>query len=106
MVPNNIETFEEFLAKSFGDGVYSQELRLSREEAGYVLTKYPKARLKKSVTAATSDEKIWYEINLPTPISVAEKSVNENEFAAIQTENLRLKQELERVKRSLANVDK
>jgi len=98
MIPNKVERFEEFLSKSFGEGVYSRELRLSKEEVGYIQKVYPKASLKKCLTTEASDGKCWYEMNLPTPIA------NPNGLTAIQNENLQLKQEIERMKRSLADV--
>ncbi|MGZ4161497.1 MAG: hypothetical protein ACXVNF_12000 [Neobacillus sp.] len=104
MIPNQSETFEEFLSKSFADGVYSRELRLSKEEARFVQKKYPKASVKRYVTADALNEKSWYEINLPTPMTMVGKSVNQKDLAAIQDENQHLKQELERVKKSLTKV--
>jgi hypothetical protein len=104
MMLNKIEKFEEFLSKTFGEGNFSRELRLSKEEAGYVQKRYPKASMKKCVTTEVSGGKCWYEINLLTPITMMERSVNPSGFAAIQNENLMLKQELERMKRSLADV--
>ena len=90
------ETFEEFLLKSFGDGVYSRELRLSKEEARVVLGKFPQATVKKHTQAEGSDGKCWYEIHLPAP--------TQNVQHDLHSENQRLKQEVERLKKSLADV--
>jgi hypothetical protein len=99
-----VEKFEEFLEESFGEGVYSRELRLSKEEMEYVRVKYPKARMSKCLTTESTDGKCWVDINLLTPIDLVVKSENPNGLAAIQTENMRLKQELERIKKSLGDV--
>jgi hypothetical protein len=96
-----VEKFEEFLEESFGEGVYSRELRLSKEEMEYVRVKYPKARMSKCLTTESTDGKCWVDINLLTSISLVETP---NGLTAIQTENIRLKQELERIKKSLADV--
>jgi hypothetical protein len=94
MNPNHLETFEEFLTSSFAHDVYSRELRLSQEEASYILKKYHKASLKRCLTPESSDGKCWYEMNLLPPIT-------ENDLEA---ENFLLKKELEELKRSLEPV--
>jgi hypothetical protein len=95
MIPNHLETFEEFLTKSFAHGVYFRELRLSQEEAGYVVKKYPEASLKKCLTSASSDGKCWYEVNLLPPITASND---------LEKENLRLKKELEEFKKLLVPI--
>lgn len=92
------ETFEEFLADSFVNDVYFRELRLTEEEADYVLKKYPKAGVKKSSTEVAADGKCWYEVNLlPSNPPVSEQ-------ASLAAENQRLKEELEALKKSLSPV--
>jgi len=95
MIPNHFETFEEFLKRSFAHGVYFRELRLSREEVGYVRKKYPKASLKKCQITASLDGKCWYEVNLLPPVTASND---------LKKENLRLKKELEELKRSLVPI--
>lgn len=90
------ETFEEFLVRSFGEGVISRELRLSKEEAQVVLGKFPKAAVKKQAATEGSDGKCWYEIHLPVPTNNVQHD--------LQSENQRLKQEVEKLKKSLADV--
>lgn len=85
------ETFEEFLKNSFANDVYFRELRLSQEEADYVLKKYPKASLKKC-SAESSDGKCWYEVNL------LPSTMTSNEPETLESENQRLKEELEALK--------
>jgi hypothetical protein len=95
MIPNHYETFEQFLRNSFAHGVYFRELRLSREEAGYVQKIYPKVSLKKCLTPETSDGKCWYEVNLLPPVTTS------NDF---KNENLRLKKELDDLKKLLVPI--
>jgi hypothetical protein len=95
MIPNHLENFGEFLKTSFAHGVFSRELRLSLEEAGYVQKKYPKASLKKCMTSEASDEKCWYEVNLLPPVTVPYD---------MEKENLRLKTELEELKKLLVPI--
>ena len=93
-----IETFDDFLAKSFANDVYFRELRLSREEADYVLKKYPKASVKKCETAESPDGKCWYEVNL------IPSNTTGNDLKTLENENQRLKEELEALKKSIAPV--
>lgn len=97
MIPKK-ETFDEFLTNSFANDVYFRELRLSREEADYVLIKYPKASLKKCPTAESPDGKCWYEVNLiPSNTTV-------DDLKTLEDENQRLKAELEALKKSISSV--
>lgn len=104
MMPNKVEKFEDFLLQSFGDGIYSRELRLSKEEKVYVQKKYPNASMKKCLSMEASDGKCWYEINLLPPISFMKSSLNSNELAAVQQENNQLKRELESLKKTVAKM--
>jgi hypothetical protein len=92
------ETFDEFLANSFANDVYFRELRLSPEEADYVLIKYPKASVKKCQTEESPDGKCWYEVNLIP----SNQTVNDRE--TLEDENKRLKEELEALKKSITPV--
>jgi hypothetical protein len=85
-----LQAIEEFLVQSFGEGIFSRELRLSKEEAGFVQKKYPMAKLKKHTATEAPDGKCWYEIQLKSPAQVIQTD--------LQQENLRLKRELERIK--------
>lgn len=98
MILNQLEKFEEFLVNSFGDGMYTRELRLSNEEVEYVQKNYPKLNVKKCFATEASDGKCWYEVSLSTPIEKAEKS------SELHLENLRLKLEVERLKNSLTKL--
>ncbi|USK55428.1 hypothetical protein LIS82_02420 [Cytobacillus solani] len=98
---NEVERFEEFLSESFGDGVHIRELRLSNEETEYIKKTYPKAIFNKSFQKETLDEKNWYKVTLLPPT----KKDNQDEITAIQQENLRLKQEIEVLRRTM-KVDK
>jgi len=104
LISTKVESFEDFLSSSFGDGVYSRELRLSKEELAYVQKKYPRASVKKCSSTEVSDDKSWYEIDFLPPIATIDKPVNSNGIAAVQNENEQLKQELERLKKSLSDV--
>jgi hypothetical protein len=104
LIPNKVESFEEFLSSSFEDGVFSRELRLSKEEVTYVQKKYPKASVNKCPGTESSDGKSWYEIHLLPPIATMDNPMNSNGLAAIQNENQQLKQELELLKKSLKDV--
>ncbi|CRK82533.1 hypothetical protein [Neobacillus massiliamazoniensis] len=101
MILNQLEKFEEFLVNSFGDGMYTRELRLSNEEVEFVQKKYPKLNVKKCFATEASDGKCWYEVSLSTPIEKVEKSSKSSE---LHLENLRLKLELERLKNSLTKL--
>ncbi|MEK5444410.1 MULTISPECIES: hypothetical protein [Fredinandcohnia] len=98
MIPKE-ETFDEFLTNSFANDVYFRELRLSQEEADYVLKKFPKASMKKCDTTESPDGKCWYEVNL-LPL---EKTTS-NDSQDLESENQRLKEELEALKRSLSPI--
>ncbi|MBS4192653.1 hypothetical protein KHA94_21160 [Bacillus sp. FJAT-49705] len=95
------EKFKEFLAESFDQGVNIRELRLSTEEMEYIKRVYPKASLNKSIPKEASEGKIWYKVSLLPPETDID-SINDARLAAIQKENVQLKQELEALKRSMA----
>ena len=98
MKVNEVEKFREFLRESFGDGVNIRELRLSDEEKEYIKRIYPKASLNKSIPTGAPDGKRWYKVSLLPSKNDRELQVSDH-LAAIQQENLQLKQELERLKR-------
>lgn len=64
MTPKQVEKLEKFLTESFGEGIYTRELRLSYEEMEYLKKLYPKASVEKSSLKESSDEKLWWEVNL------------------------------------------
>lgn len=101
MSPSQVELFEDFLSRSFGEGVYSREIRLSSEELEYVRKKYPHASLKKCLGEATDNGKGWYEVNLTGSTAATAPLLHTDDLAAIQQENLRLKVELEKLKKTL-----
>lgn len=101
MALKKVGKFEGFLSESFEDDIFVRELRLSDEEVEYVKEKYPRALLKKCQTDQNSDGKAWYEINLLSPIDDREESLNSQDIADIKEENIRLKKELERVKKTV-----
>ncbi|OIK09675.1 hypothetical protein BIV60_23280 [Bacillus sp. MUM 116] len=94
----NQEKFEDFLARSFADGINYRELRLSQDEVLLVKKRYPRANVKECQTMESIDGKVWYEINLLFPIA----SKDETELEAVQRENRKLRQELEVLKRTVA----
>ncbi|KAB2329962.1 hypothetical protein F7731_21095 [Cytobacillus depressus] len=96
------EKFKRFLEESFGDGVNIRELRLSTEETEYIKRIYPKASLNKSIPKEAPDGKIWYKVSLQPPSKNLE-SQNTEDLATVQAENIKLKIELERLKRDMAN---
>lgn len=61
---NQRENFEKFLLDSFGDGVFSRELRLSSEELSYLKELYPKASVTTSTNGKSKDGKEWYIVNI------------------------------------------
>ncbi|MFE8698485.1 hypothetical protein ACFYKT_19495 [Cytobacillus sp. FJAT-53684] len=94
---NEVEKFEEFLSESFGDGVHIRELRLSNEETEYIKKIYPKAIFNKSFQKKTTDGKSWYKVTLLPPTKID----NQDEMIAIKQENLKLKQEIEVLRRTM-----
>ncbi|WP_066295169.1 hypothetical protein [Bacillus sp. FJAT-29937] len=104
MKMNEAEKFRKFLKESFGDGVNIRELRLSDEETEYIKRIYPKASLNKSIPTEAPDGKRWYKVSLQPPKNGRELFVNDH-LAAIQQENLQLKQELERLKRDKSRAE-
>lgn len=104
MSPSKVEIFKDFLSKSFGEGVYSRELRLSSEELEYVREKYPHASLKKCLGEVIDNGKIWYEVNLTGSTGTTTPWLPTDELVAIQQENLRLKVELETLKKTMKFV--
>ena len=96
---NEAEKFMEFLEDCFGDGVTIRELRLSNEETEYIKKVYPKASFNKNQVTETPDGKAWYKVILhPSSKNRKITATSDDEMLAIQNENLRLKQELERLK--------
>ncbi|WP_026573773.1 hypothetical protein [Bacillus sp. UNC438CL73TsuS30] len=98
MIFKEMEKFEEFLSRSFADGVNFRELRLSQDEVSLVKKRYPKANVKQCQPMESVDGKNWYEINLLFPVI----SKDETEIEAVQRENRKLRQELETLKKSVA----
>lgn len=94
---NEVEKFEEFLSESFGDGVHIRELRLSNEETEYIKKTYPMAVFNKSLQKETSDGKNWYKVTLLPPT----KKNNHDEITAIKQENIKLKREIEVLRRTM-----
>jgi hypothetical protein len=94
---NEVEKFEAFLSESFSDGVHFRELRLSNEETEYIKKTYPKAIFNKSFQKETADGKRWYKVTL-LPLT---KKDNQDEMTAIKQENLKLKQEIEVLRRTM-----
>lgn len=85
--------FEQFLSDSFREGVYYRELRLSEKELTQLKAHYPKATVKRTSEVNDAFSKAWYEVNL-LPIERKAESVE-----TIRLENLRLKKELETLRK-------
>lgn len=98
---SEVENFKEFLEDCFGEGVTIRELRLSNEETEYIRKIYPKASFNKNQFTEAPDGKSWYKVVLTPPTKVRKKSLNANKIAAIQKENAQLKQELEKLKKTI-----
>lgn len=98
---NEAEKFKEFLEECFGEGVTIRELRLSNEETEYIKKVYPKASFNKNQLTEAPDGKAWYKVVLQPPTKMKKRTMNTEKMTAIQKENAQLKQELERLKKSL-----
>lgn len=95
MSNRDFSVFDQFLTRSFSEGVYERELRLSPEELVFAKGKFPTATFRKSVTRNYKDQREWYKVTLLQPS--IEK--NDNETRRIKEENIRLKKEIERIKK-------
>lgn len=95
---NEVEKFKDFLEESFGDGVTIRELRLSSEETEYIKRVYPRASFNQ--LKENPDGKAWYKVTLKPSVKNIKNAIKLEEIAAIQKENILLKQELERIKKS------
>lgn len=95
---NEVEKFKDFLEESFGEGVNIRELRLSNEETEYIKRVYPRASF--NPLKRNSDGKSWYKVTLQPKVRDIKNAMNLEQMVAIQKENLQLKQELERLKKS------
>ncbi|NLY43137.1 MAG: hypothetical protein GX066_04020 [Clostridiaceae bacterium] len=65
MTADEIKNFENFLSKSFEDGVCYRELRLSDDEVKYIKDRYPRISLVKDTSGEESDGKAWFQVRLP-----------------------------------------
>ncbi|MBP2242451.1 hypothetical protein J2Z40_003025 [Cytobacillus eiseniae] len=92
-----VEKLEKFLSDSFGDGVHIRELRLSNEEAEYIKRSYPEASFNKSHHREMKDGKAWYKVALLPAINPDQN----DEILAIKQENIKLKQEIDILRRSM-----
>ncbi len=60
----DIVAFEQMLSAAFHGGEYRErELRLAPEEAEYLRTAYPAARVKPMQVPECSDRKNWFEVS-------------------------------------------
>ena len=67
MTDNEKQEFDMFLHESFRDGVLSRELRLSEDEAGYILGNYPRMSLELIADDKSPDGKLWYRAVMGKP---------------------------------------
>ncbi|MFT4414479.1 hypothetical protein ACLM5H_11525 [Fredinandcohnia humi] len=104
---NQVEAFEQFLLESFSKDVSFRELRLSQEEVQYIQKNYPRASVRKSPVAESSDGKAWYEVELFLhDRAVLFEDTTKLQIELLQQENQRLVKELEELKHSLKVVSK
>ncbi|MEQ6376117.1 hypothetical protein RZN22_11905 [Bacillaceae bacterium S4-13-58] len=95
MAKRDFLVFDQFLTKSFSEGVYERELRLSPEELTFAKGKFPTATFRKTANRKYKDQREWYHVSLIQP-SIGTKDI---ETRRIKEENIRLKKEIERIKK-------
>lgn len=85
--------FEQFLSDSFKEGISFRELRLSEKEVSHLKSHYPSAIIKRTSEVNDALKKSWYEVHL-SPVQRKSESLD-----SIREENIRLKRELETLKK-------
>lgn len=85
--------FEQFLSESFKEGIYFRELRLSEREVIRLKSHFPLAKVRRTSEVNDAYCKSWYEVNL-LPVEKKPESLK-----SIREENMRLKRELETLKK-------
>ncbi|REJ09955.1 hypothetical protein [Halobacillus trueperi] len=85
--------FDQFLSDSFKEGISFRELRLSEKEVSHLKSHYPSAIIRRTSDVNDAFKKSWYEVHL-SPIQRKPESLD-----SIRQENIRLKRELETLKK-------
>ncbi|MEC3883693.1 hypothetical protein GLW00_01070 [Halobacillus litoralis] len=85
--------FEKFLSDSFKEGITFRELRLSEKEVSDLMSHYPSAIIRRTSEVNDALKKSWYEVHL-SPMHRKPENLD-----SIRQENIRLKRELETLKK-------